>query len=730
MDLPTLKRTIFSQYFYSGIGVASGVLGIAVVSNALFGFQVATAAATGAVAVSIVDTPGPVRHKFSELLAAVLLTTLAGLATGLSRESPLMLGITILTLSFFVSMLAAYGKKAQPLSFAAMLMMVLTMGTSLADPAAVLEHSLIAAIGGLVYTAYALALAALLWHRTKQQALAECLYEFARYLEIKSRFFDAATDLDENYAAIITQQSIITERLQTARDFVFRDLRDERDGRLAATLFATIDLYEYILSSQTDYVVLRKHFGGSDVLMFLRDLICKGEHDIERVSWAITRNREPGQAINFKAELFAIAHELQRLRQEAKTPDSTQALEILSSTFARVRHTVEHIEQMHVVARTPVAPGVLAGGLDLKPFLSHPNYSPRVLAAHATLDSPILRHALRMSLAMGCGYLLVRHLPYATHGQWILLTIAVIMRANFSLARQRTADRLSGNLIGCVLTALLLHFVHFTPVILAAVFIAMALSHTFATINYRFTSVAACIMGLLQLHLLNIGSPFLITERVADTFIGAALAYLFSFVLPHWEFRGIPRLVLTLLKTHGDYGRAVLVPKPQEMDYRMARKHLLDALAALSTAVRRMIDEPTSQNRSVGELNSFITLNYLLASQLAATRVLLQRRGSELNPQDAQILINASKIELDRSLSFAMQEIERLGMSASSSKALAEDAASTALADSATGTVSDISITDSNARRQLERRLHMVSKHVEDIRNLSTAIAMDWQTSN
>lgn len=727
MDLPALKRTIFSQYFYSGIGVGIGVLGIGVASNALFGFQVAAAAATGAVAVSIVDTPSPVRHKFSELLAAVLLTTLAGLATGLSRESPLVLGITILVFSFCISMLSAYGKKAQPLSFAALLMMVLTMGTPLSDPTAVLEHSLIAAIGGLLYTGYALTLAALLWYRTKQQALAECLYEFARYLEVKARFFDSETDLDENYAAIIAQQSIITDRLQTARDFVFRNLRDERDGRLAATLFATIDLYEYILSSQTDYIVLRKHFGGSDALMFLRDLICKGQRDIERVSWAITRNREPGQSVNFKAELFAIAHELQRLRLEAKDPAETQALEILGSTFARVRHTVEHIEQMHIIARTPVAPEQLAGGLDLKPFLSHPSYSPRVLAAHTTLDSPILRHALRMSLAMGCGYLLVLHLPYATHGQWILLTIAVIMRANFSLARQRVADRVTGNLIGCVLTAVLLHFVHPMPVILAAVFVAMALAHTFITINYRFTSVAACIMGLLQLHLLNSGSPFLIAERVADTFIGAALAYLFSFVLPHWEYRGIPRLVLTLLKTHGEYARAVLVPKPEEMGYRIARKQLLDALAALSTAVRRMIDEPASQNRSVSELNSLLTLNYLLASQLAAIRILLQRRSGELDPQDVQALIDTGRQELDRSLGFAVRQIEQLGTDTLRSTATTNDAASAAVIDGATGIVPGILISDSDAHRLLERRLLMVRKHAEDIRSLAAAIALDWQ---
>ena len=173
MDLSPLKRYVFSQYFYNGIGVATGVAGIALLTYGWLGFSAAAAAATGAVVVSVVDTPAPIHHKFNELLAAVLLATLTSLVTGLCLTSPWLLAAAILAISFGASMLTAYGKKAMSLNFSLLLTMVLTMGTPLHSAEEVLKHSLIAGVGGLAYAGYALGIAALLWYRTKQQALAE-----------------------------------------------------------------------------------------------------------------------------------------------------------------------------------------------------------------------------------------------------------------------------------------------------------------------------------------------------------------------------------------------------------------------------------------------------------------------------------------------------------------------------------------------------------------------------
>ena len=43
-------------------------------------------------------------------------------------------------------------------------------------------------------------------------------------------------------------------------------------------------------------------------------------------------------------------------------------------------------------------------------------------------------------------------------------------------------------------------------------------------------------MALVSLHLVQPSLPAPILARLADTLIGAAIAHLFSYVWPHWEF--------------------------------------------------------------------------------------------------------------------------------------------------------------------------------------------------
>ena len=54
---------------------------------------------------------------------------------------------------------------------------------------------------------------------------------------------------------------------------------------------------------------------------------------------------------------------------------------------------------------------------------------------------------------MMAGALVAQSLGDDRHGNWVLLTIAVVMRAGYGLTRQRRDDRVIGTLIGCVLAA-------------------------------------------------------------------------------------------------------------------------------------------------------------------------------------------------------------------------------------------------------------------------------------
>ena len=623
------QRAIFDHYAYSGFTVSVGILVISLAGYLFSGLDLAAGMAMGAICVSINDVPTPARHKLLETLAGLILGTLVVILITLSYHHIWWLGTAVLGISFVSAMITAYGRKTVPLSFSIFFTMVLALSV----PKHGENNSLILhfALGGTLYLAYALVVAKKLNFRTRQQALGESIQELSNYLRVQGDFFDAAIPMEDCYSTLITQQAVVVEKLQTARDLLFRQMRSERDGMLAATLVKSLELFELLLSIQVDYTGLRSHFAGSDLLMFFRDLARKGSRDLEFIGNSLIKGSQPDSGVNYKAEMYAIEHEMGRLRPIIKQ-EGQRPLAMVVGVYDKTLACIEQINKIRRASHTPIPPLEAVDGVAVEHFLSRTNFSFGQLLKNLTFKSPVFRYAIRVVMAMACGFTVDQVLPYTAHGYWILLTIAVIMRSSYSQTRQRQWDRISGNILGCILAAFLLWATNNPVVLMMVVFTAVGAAHALGTRNYRYTALAACLMGLLPTHFLEPDAQFLIAERLLDTGVGALIAWSFSFILPNWESSNIPGLVNNVLRTSADYTRMTLDLSPSQLYYRLSRKHLVDAIAALGSAIRRMLDEPESRRHAVEHLNTFITDSYLMAAQLASIRVLIQQRGGELDP--------------------------------------------------------------------------------------------------
>jgi uncharacterized membrane protein YccC len=250
----------------------------------------------------------------------------------------------------------------------------------------------------------------------------------------------------------------------------------------------------------------------------------------------------------------------------------------------------------------------------------------------------VARYAIRLTLAMTVGYALTLIFPGYIHGGWVLLTTALIMRANYSTTRQRRDDRVLGNLAGCIVTVILIRFLP-QDALSACVIVTIGVSHAFGAVNYRVTAFAACISALLQLHAVAPLSQPLVFERIFDTLVGAGLAWGFSYVYPSWEWRNIPRYIRGLIKADSDYAAQALTREPLDQTIRLARKRAHDMAAVLGTTVRRLVDEPHLDRRALVALNELLAANYLLTSDLASMRILFRRRAAELEPVSTDELL-------------------------------------------------------------------------------------------
>ncbi|HEX5392904.1 MAG TPA: FUSC family membrane protein [Rhodocyclaceae bacterium] len=624
------QRYILNHYAYSGFTVSIGVLAITLIGYLFASMEVAAGLAMGAICVSICDVPTPARHKLLETSLGLVLGTLVVALIGYNRNNPWLLGASVLGVSFAAAMVTAYGRKAMPLSFALFFTMVLSLGSPIHREQ---HHYLVGifVLGGSLYLGYAVAVSRFLSFRTRQQALGECIHELANYLRIQGNFFDNAVPMENCHQSLIDQQAVVAEKLQNARDLLFRQLKSDKDGMLAATLVKSLELFEHLLSRHVDYAGLRGHYAGSDLLLFFRDLARKAADDLEHVGLTLLQGKPEDSGVSYKAEMYAIEYEMSRLRQQARQSSDGESTAQVINVYDRTLQGLELIAQVRRASHTPVPVNEAVEGVPVEHFLSRPRLSLKGLLNNLTLDSPVFRYSLRVVLAMACGYWIDLVLPYTAHGYWILLTIAVIMRSSYSQTRKRQWDRISGNVIGCVFAAFLLWTTKNPVVLMAVVFLAVGIAHAQTNQNYRYTAIAACLMGLLPTQFIEPDVRFLIAERLLDTGVGALIAWSFSFVLPNWEYKGIPGLTAKVLKACAAYTRLSLDMEPDDLRYRLARKQMIDAIAALGAASRRMLDDPESRRHAVGPLNAFISASYLLVAQLASTRLLLQQRGAELD---------------------------------------------------------------------------------------------------
>ena len=157
---------------------------------------------------------------------------------------------------------------------------------------------------------------------------------------------------------------------------------------------------------------------------------------------------------------------------------------------------------------------------------------------------------------------------------------------------------------------------------------AAGMAHSFVSVRYVLTASAATVMALLQSHLVDPGSGFAVAERLADTLLGALLAWGFSYVLPSWERRSLPEAIRRALAALQQYARHTLTAGAElAVEQRLARRRAYDALGAIAAAVQRSAAEPKRVQLPLREVLGLLDQAHRLMAHLSMLRLMLARLG-------------------------------------------------------------------------------------------------------
>ncbi|HYZ54654.1 MAG TPA: FUSC family protein [Streptosporangiaceae bacterium] len=207
------------------------------------------------------------------------------------------------------------------------------------------------------------------------------------------------------------------------------------------------------------------------------------------------------------------------------------------------------------------------------------------------------RHALRLAVVAAIGEIVAvaSGLP---HGYWIVLTILIVLRPDYTSTIYRSVQRAAGTVIGAglgVATALLLHVG--TAAVVAAVGVTMTIAYAVFAANYLLYAVFLTDFVVILLALIGQTAEQTAVTRLVGTAVGGALALIGYLAWPSWGSEPAQQKLAQLFEALGCYVSLVLraYARPGQAD--MAAIHSAEltarrARADAEAAADRLADEP------------------------------------------------------------------------------------------------------------------------------------------
>jgi uncharacterized membrane protein YccC len=622
--IPSLRHSVWLRLLLGhrvlnglAVGLGLGVLSVLVYLAA--GPVVAASASVGMLTLSIGDQVSPARGKLRQiaplLWMAAPMTAAVQFAHLVPDHSTALIG-AIVAIGGFIGMLGtAWGLRGGPLGFALVLAIVFAMSTPPPDDwRTALTHVAWFQVGAFLFAAWAVFSARVLNLRFRTQALADAINELAVMLRQQGARLAATGDRRENQLrALLGEQALLADKLQTARDLVLDLPATPRELRLTGMLVAAIRLREQALACELELDMQPARGRPPPTVsqaQALESLWSDFSAHLDRVCWALFTGRElPARLAESLLVRTADA-------QRAVPPALRGAVDAMSAEMQSLLRLAEHGGDEPRLALAEQA-------RDWPRFRTSMRWPIAPLKRAMSGNSPVLRYALRVAIALSVGYQIGLHLPWAAHPQWILLTIAVVMRTNIAQTLERRNARLIGTLIGCVLVTALLSLHPSVPVQFLVLALGAGVAHGFAQVRYLVAATAATVLALIQGHLLHTAGEFALFERLADTLIGTALAWAFSYVLPAWERRQLPALLKRLRSAQLQHARVALGSAElatANADWRLARREVHDSLAAIALAAQRARAEPRAVQPPLDLLEKVQLRSYRLLAQLGGLR--------------------------------------------------------------------------------------------------------------
>ncbi|WP_299708407.1 FUSC family membrane protein [uncultured Pontibacter sp.] len=623
--------------------------------------------AIGVVLASGSDVPGSRKHKTIGILVSAAIAMLASMAIGLASGSLYLLLPVLAVLVFSISFISVYGFRASLVSFAGLMAIVLSF-VHAHTGADIFIHGLLIGTGGLWALLLSVIFHRLLQRRQTENLLIDCLQQTARYIQLRGKLAMERQDAEALQKELYNLQVKLNEIHEALREVLLSERQSTGTSnyhrRQLLIFIELIDILELSLANPANYERAKELF--RDYGRVLRPFI-KLVFELSRKLDELAESMQLGTALSAGKDLEPLLEKchdsIRHYVEELKLPQAREGALLLHNLLdyeEKLLQKIQAIERVYQDLEGQQSIGIQSR--ESRQFITQQDYDIRILRENFTSQSPIFKHAARVTIAMLLGYVLGILFPFQ-NAYWILLTIVVIMRPGYTLTKERSKHRLYGTLIGAAVAAVVVLSVRNVYLYGALAFVSLVLSFAFIQRNYRTSSIFVT-TGVIFIYALITPDAFdVIQYRVIDTLTGAAIAMgAISFLWPSWESLSIKSQIVKALHANRNYlaeiDRYNQHKTQNTTAYKLARKEAFLQMGNLNAAFQRMSQEPKSRQQHPMRIYKIVGLNHTFLAAAAALGTFIRDNNAEAASEHFDLIIKSIDANLAQALQTLQQETQ------------------------------------------------------------------------
>jgi uncharacterized membrane protein YccC len=592
-----------------------------------------TVAATGALNVSFTDGTDPYFQRGGRMLAASFVGAIAVLVGGLCGHNDAVAIVLTMIWAFAAGMLVL-NTAAGDIGLISLVTLVVFTARPMTLPEALYSGAL-ALAGGLLQTSLALALWPVRRSEPERRAigdlyvglshLADASFKASEAPPASAEFTNAHKVLSgaalgrftqaERYWSLLSQaERIRLSLLMIAR---LRTRLEREPGTSADT--AVLDRYRRLTARVLLEIGESLLAGGSATI---------DPESLNQVTRLALAYRESGQE-----ELYS--------NTSALAADAHFQIDALAGQLRAATHLAAY--------STPAGRAVFERREAEAPWTLRLAGTLATLRANLSLNSAVCRHAVRLSLCVAIGDSLARLLHWP-RSYWMPMTIAIILKPDFTATFSRGVMRLIGTFVGLVFATALFHTLAPSPAVEVLLIAVLAFFlRCFGPANYGIFVVAISALVVLLFALTGVEPAQVIAARGLNTAVGGLIALVIYGIWPTWERSRISESIAQMLDGYRDYFHGVrdaYIHPDRPRDHELDRLRLAGRLGRsnLEASVERFTVEPGVDAEAVSLLNAFLASSHRLVHAMMALEAGLTR-SHPIPPRDAFVTF-ANHVEL------------------------------------------------------------------------------------